>query len=316
MRNFALLQDGEKAWAQPSPLWEQKEVKIEQSTEIPIPNNQAEMLTLQSRRIILKRENDRVTGHVLLGGDYISSENAFAEQMTIWRQATKRDLLAYYPKQHDATKQMWREFPTFFEGRSPGVLRWNVLLQKSGALDRKEAITLWVVSNQYDSQQASLKDTFSDALSLHLAAFAELGFKRKIVVSEIHRCEQFADALGKLANDLALAAGGSEQDVSRSAKEQFYFRIDQPFRRWLYSIDPDWDEDETDASLAAWLEQAKKIVYAMGNQLVEEAGPAAFVGRMVKKKEGKKETSYRCAAPIASNKFASRISMIEKKGGA
>lgn len=314
MRNFTLLQDAEKAWMKPRPVWEQSIVKTEQSTEIPAPTNQAEMLTLQSRRIILKRANERVIGHALLGGDYINPENAFVEQMTIWRKVDMHDLISYYPQQHDATKHLWREFPTFFEGRSPGVVRWNVLLQKNGALNRKKPIALWVVANQYDSQQASLKDTFSDTLSLHLAAFSELGFKRKMVIDEIHRCEQFADALGKLARDLAQAAGAGEKDVSQSAKEQFYFRIDQPFRQWLYSIDPDWDEDETDASLAAWREQSRKIAYALGHQLVEEAGPTAFVGRMMKEKIGKKEVEYRCAAPIASNKFAYRINIIEKKG--
>lgn len=327
--NLMLLQDGNRAWGAERPCWELDSSRSGERVEISQPDNPAELFTLQSRRLLLHRNGDRVTGYALLGGDFFDRTNAFCEQMTTWRssQEKKNAPLIYLPKRHDPSRQFWREFPAIFMERSntdapihaPGIVRWMTLLQNPAqhCLDSKAIVRFRITGVQYGDKDFFVTDTFRDELSFHALLLDEVGKRwRSEITTEIHRCEQFADALGKLANDLALAAGGSEQDVSRSAKEQFYFRIDQPFRRWLYSIDPDWDEDETDASLAAWLEQAKKIVYALGNQLVEEAGPAAFVGRMVKKKEGKKETSYRCAAPIASNKFASRISMIEKKGGA
>ena len=316
MQNFTLLQDGEKSYTEPNPIWEQETVKTEQSTEIPMPTDAAQMLTLQSRRIILKRENGRVIGHILVGGDYIQAENAFAEQMTIWRRSSQKGLTTYFPQQHDAAKQMWREFPSFFEGREPGVIRWNILLQNRGVLNRREPIVLWNVANVYDSNRASVKDAYSDTLAFYLAAVSDLGYKQKLLVNEIHRCEHLADAVGNLAKDLAIAAG-SGTDAAQSVREQFYFLIDQPFRRWLLTIDPDWEEDEIEESLDAWEGQAQRIAYALGRRLVDAAGPAAFAGRSVKEeKKGKKEEqAVYYAAPKAYNRFLSKVRTIYSKGG-
>lgn len=58
-----------------------------------MPWNAAELLTLQSRRIILKRSLDMkgVAGYELLGGDYIEPRDAFSEKMTIWRRVSKEN---------------------------------------------------------------------------------------------------------------------------------------------------------------------------------------------------------------------------------
>ncbi|MFR5932497.1 MAG: type I-E CRISPR-associated protein Cse1/CasA [Oscillospiraceae bacterium] len=327
LMNLMLLQDASKAWGEEKPCWELDHPRSGERIEISQPDNPAALLTLQSRRLLLHRNGDRVIGYALLGGDFFEKTNAFCEQMTIWRttQEKKDAPFIYLPKRHDPSRQFWREFPTIFTERSsadtpihtPGIVRWMTLLQNptQHCLSSKTLVRFRVTGVEYGDKDFFVTDTFQDELSFHISLLDEIGRAwRNIIKGEIHRCEQFADALGKLARDLAQAAGAGEKDVSQSAKEQFYFRIDQPFRQWLYSIDPDWDEEETDASLAAWREQSRKIAYALGHQLVEEAGPTAFVGRMMKEKIGKKEVEYRCAAPIASNKFAYRISIIEKKG--
>lgn len=326
--NLILLQDGSKAWGPEKPCWELDVPHSGERVEVSQPDNQSELLTLQSRRLLLHRSDDRVTGYALLGGDFFDRTNAFCEQMTTWRstQEKKNAPLIYLPRRHDPSRQFWREFPAIFTEKSnnnmpvhiPGIVRWSTLLQNPShhCLDSKALVRFRITGVEYGDKDFFVTDTFQDELSFHASLLNEIGLSwRNQIKVEIRRCEQFADALGKLADDLALAAGAGEPDVAKKAKEQFYFRIDQPFRQWLYSIDPDWDEDETDASLAAWQGQERKIVYALGNQLVKEAGPTAFVGRMVKKKNGNKEISYRCAAPIASNQFAYRIKMIEEKGG-
>ena len=196
------------------------------------------------------------------------------------------------------------------------MIRWNILLQNRGVLNRREPIVLWNVANVYDSNRASVKDAYSDTLAFYLAAVSDLGYKQKLLVNEIHRCEHLADAVGNLANDLAIAAG-SDTDASRNAREQFYFRIDQPFRRWLLSLDPDWEEDEIDESLDRWERQAQQIAYEMGRRLAEAAGPAAFVGRSVKEeKKGKKEEqAVYYASPKAYNRFLKKVRTIYSKEG-
>ena len=127
MLNLTLLQNGETLWNTQRPCWELEEVRSKERTEIALPDNAAELLTLQSRRLLLHRKEEKVIGYALLGGDFFNKENAFCEQMTVWRasQDKKSDPLVYRPRKHDSSKQFWQEFPAVFapdEGqRMPGV---------------------------------------------------------------------------------------------------------------------------------------------------------------------------------------------------
>ena len=70
MLNLTLLQDGVKLWGENQPCWELDEPRSAERTEIALPDNPAQLLTLQSRRLLLDREGEIVTGFSLLGGDF------------------------------------------------------------------------------------------------------------------------------------------------------------------------------------------------------------------------------------------------------
>jgi CRISPR system Cascade subunit CasA len=127
------------------------------------------------------------------------------------------------------------------------------------------------------------------------------------IITEIETTEQLVEQLGRLAQELAFAAGGADGDSRRNtAMEQANFRLDTPFRRWLESIDP--ENDEKVEACDAWWQQERRIVQALGQELIEQAGPRAFVGREVKKKIKGKEIAYFYSAPKAFNRFMSRTS--------
>ena len=98
-------------------------------------------------------------------------------------------------------------------------------------------------------------------------------------------------------------------------REQFYFLIDQPFRRWLYSIDPEWDSEETEESLQQWQEQVQRIARDLGQQMVKQAGTGAFVGRSVEDKSKKKKEKMYYASPKAYIGFLARLRKIYPKEG-
>lgn len=329
--NLALLQDGESAWGAEKPCWEQDIPHCKERTEISLPDNQTELFTLQSRRLLLYREENRVVGYALLGGDFFDRTGAFCEQMTIWRasQEKKNAPVVFQPKRHDPTRQFWREFPTVFNVGTadhvpvhvPGIVRWIILLQKpeSHCLNRKAMIRFRIASVGYGDKDFFVTDTFSDEVSFHAALLDELGQKwRNYITDEIHRCEKLAAAVGRLVGVLAKAAG-SHADAKTDAMEQFYFQIDVPFRQWLYSIDPDWDREQSDASRVSWRNRVQRIARDLGRNLVEQSGPAAFVGRSVDGKESGKQEVHKTyyAAPKAYNVFLARVHEIyEEKGGA
>ena len=92
LRNMAFSTEQDALREKQLPCWEREHARTEQSVEIVMPKNQAELLTLQSRRILLIRSEEMpgVVGYEVLGGDYWDSENAFGEQMTLWRRTSKK----------------------------------------------------------------------------------------------------------------------------------------------------------------------------------------------------------------------------------
>ena len=284
LRNMAFSTEQDALREKQLPCWEREHARTEQSVEIVMPKNQAELLTLQSRRILLIRSEEMpgVVGYEVLGGDYWDSENAFGEQMTLWRRTSKEnEKVTYEPQQHEMGKQLWRELPAMLdpEGRKPGVLIWNQKLQSLRILSKKEQIVISVVGIRYDDQGASVKDVYTDQLEMQLATLNDLGRKWTVRISrEVQRCEETAKNIGTLCVELKLAGGldynkvkgfKDKQKVTEDARAQFYFAVDQPFRQWLQAIDP--EQDDPDEAALRWQAQARNIAEKLGKQMVMES---------------------------------------------
>ena len=315
LRNMAFPTEQDALREEQQPCWEREQVRAEQSVKIVMPKNQAELLTLQSRRILLKRSETvpGVVGYEVLGGDYWDSENAFGEQMTLWsRTSKKNEKMTYKPQQHEAGKQLWREIPSMLdpEGRKPGVLTWNQQLQSLRILSRKEQIVLNMVGIRYDNQEASVKDVYTDQLAMQLAVLDELSRPWTVRINrEVENCEDTAESIGVLCEELKLAGGldySQVKKVTEDARAQFYFAVDQPFRQWLQAIDP--EQDDPDEAVLRWEAQARRIAENLGKQMVMEAGNAALKGHRVVVDKGKKtERTILYTSPKAYNTFRSKL---------
>lgn len=305
MRNLMFLQDGGELWEPDIPCWELEDARSGERTEVACPDNFAELMTTQFRRILLERKENKVVGYTVLGGDFFDSTNAFAEPMTLWnkKEDKKTGLVYYNPQKHEMGKQLWREFSAISDrgGHKPGVIWWNTYLQGRKLLSRKEILQVCAVGVEYGAQSASMKDCYTDALSMNLELLNELGRTWQIRVDdEVNNCEQAAWIVGRLAQNLALAAGDKNDTGAEAARAQFYFAVDQPFRRWLQSIDPETDEPVEKA--AEWQVQAYRLAAELGKQMVEQAGAAAFVGRRIPEAKNK-DKSCLYTAPKAYNSF-------------
>ena len=318
LRNMAFSTEPDALREKQMPCWEREHARTEQSVEIVMPKNQAELLTLQSRRILLIRSEEMpgVVGYEVLGGDYWDSGNAFGEQMTLWRRTSKEnEKLTYEPQQHEMGKQLWRELPAMLdpEGRKPGVLIWNQKLQSLRILSKKEQIVISVVGIRYDDQGASVKDVYTDQLEMQLATLNDLGRKWTVRINrEVQRCEETAKNIGTLCVELKLAGGldynkvkgfKDKQKVTEDARAQFYFAVDQPFRQWLQAIDP--EQDDPDKTVQRWQTQARSIAEKLGKQMAMEAGNAALKGHRIVVDKDKKTELY--TAPKAYNHFHERL---------
>lgn len=302
------------------PAWEDKVLRSGERTEIAQPDNLAQLYTLQSRRILLQRENGRVTSYGLLGGDFFPRENALIEQMTAWRSVEnkKTGKTDFLPKRHDAGRQMWREFETLFTAeqgkRRPGVVDWAEKLRQSGMIARKEKIRFEIASVHYGDKDFFVNDSFRDALTFHADLLSSVGAGWRVrIQEEINRCEQLAWCAGKLEDDLAKAGGkddgsGQKEDV----RAKMYDRLDLPFRKWLYEIDPKVVGTEMEAHVDSWHDTACKAARQLGYELVSAAGEKAFFGRYLQEKQ---QGSVHYSSAEAYERFVGMVKKITSREG-
>lgn len=309
MLNLTLLKDGISCWeGENKPIWECEPSKQERR-EITVPDNPAELLTVQSRRLLLKRDHDNVVGYYLLGGDFFDKNLAYAEQMTVWREVKEKDRKFFTPRRHDPSRQMWRDFGSIFvnkEDHIPGIVSWydTVAVEMNW---ENQIIRFRIVSVQYGDKDFFVNDTFSDSLTFHGELILEKSAEWQLtIMEEIRKCEEVGEAIGSLEENLARAEGRKADIIG--AKAQWYNRIDQPFRKWLMEISPKTKEEEESKKIE---EIIKKIGKELGREMFSGTGPTAFVGRNVigdDKKKNEKDQYF--ASPKAYNWFLGKLHKI------
>lgn len=295
MLNLVLLRNGTEIWGEDIPSWELNEPKAAKKRKIVVPDNQAELLTLQSRRVLLYRENNKVVKYATTGGDFFGEDgsiNAFNEQMTQWivKKSSKNKAPQAIPKMPNSDKQMWRDFEAIVgqDTIQPGIARWIACLYQKRIL-KGTVIHFCLVGVTYDSKKSSIADIVSDHLDFHISLLEEAGkLWDKLVQDKIKQTEKAAWHLGVLAEALFKAAGGqpdSNAQISRKdlSSQTYYGQADIPFRKWLASIDPDLGDGEMRRAEkdAQWRREAYRIALEQGRKVVQNAGQAAFTGRWI-----------------------------------
>jgi CRISPR system Cascade subunit CasA len=104
------------------------------------------------------------------------------------------------------------------------------------------------------------------------------------ILSLLEMTERCVSLLAMFARDLAKAAGADARDAkamesaTRRAREMAYASLDEPFRRWLASVDPS-ATDQMDEVSDSWNETMRDLILGIGNSLIDEAGEKSLVGR-------------------------------------
>ena len=287
------------------PSWEQENSVPEFNKIIPVPDNQAALLSLMSRRIYLCREKQSVTGYYISGGNYFEDDEVFQEQMTLWRgyQEKKNTPVQFKPKLYDVSQKAWQDFASIAvladidkqndaekQFRKAGVLEWLCKLLKWKVLDKNYLVTVNTAAVIYDYGQATslpVIDNVSDSLRFHSELLLEVGHVwRSRILEEIEKCDKCANSVYLLYKNLQKANGRQDKDNKTSlsgeldAKTQFYSKIDRPFRLWLAELNPEIHEIQ---DYSTELEkQILKIALDFGNELASQSGSHAIFGHYSK----------------------------------
>lgn len=290
------------------------------------PDNQAELLTLLGRYILLKRgrdENEKKVIDVWMSKkSLVPQSDLFAEKMTVW---AKNKENRFYPKNHDPSIQIWREFSSIVpksdnDNQRPGIREWicNFVEDEQPLHDRVISFGMCGVEYSKDSTKGSIVNSFGDSLTLHAALLSELGKEwDELISNEISECDKIAAWCEKMQKILILSKSPVPDKLdkinaqAKVVREKFYSLIDLSLRKWIESIDPQTDNpfDKRDEIRKTVSDIAKK--YAA--ELAENAGAGAIIGRhgndiFSKSKDAKRHYS----SPEALNYFYGRIAKYMK----
>lgn len=293
MLNTVLVRGGERT-IEPDdlPAWERTALGPT-ARPLPIPAGPTDLLTWQSRRIRLHHDGARVVGAVVMQGDPVEPFNRDrVEFHSPWRysdvQSKKYGEPRYYPRAHDPNRALWRGLEALLSTvpaetagghdrfRPPGVMTWVSELLYEDALPIEAVIRPHAFGMEYVSQSAVIRSAVDDRLAVSLALLPPDSGLRPTAEKAVRVTEDVARAVGKLASDLARAAG--VESGGDSARAEFLHRVDQPYRRWLAQLAPDSDPI---VSFEIWQRQVRTVVDPLARDLIQQAGPAAWRGREV-----------------------------------
>lgn len=282
------------------PLWERAPqtgaVESGESGEVRMPTGQVDLFTWQSRRIRLVNNGDRVTSVLITNGDKLRPQNMHdVEPMTAWRRSAAQEKslgepLVYMPRTHDPERSLWRGLAALIPRQArevmtaggaatlpPGNLNWLSTVRNRGALSVDYPIRTHAYGISYGTQSSTVEQIIDDALAMHLILLAEEGTALVVAAEDmVMVADQSVYALAQLAGNLEIAAGGQPDGARNRARERAYFELDPVFRPWLAGLT---SSSVIDASKGNWMSSVRRIIGDLGNQLIDAAPPAAWIGR-------------------------------------
>lgn len=277
------------------PVWEREpQTAAEEPDATRGPYGLLSLYTWQSRRIRLFGDTGGITGAMIANGDRFDwQDRHLLEPMSVWgrsapREREKKRTPIYLPRPHDHTRALWRGLQTLLppppqstgepaQRLSPTVLQWLARLSRVGVVGPNFQARPRAISVAYGTKQAVIDEVFSDTLTMNVLLLVEGSPLRTTAVDATADAESAVQALRRLSTNLVRAAGGSDDsgDAERAA-ERAYAVLDRVFRDWLANLGPG---SEPAAERTTWQDRVRRVVSRIGGELVEAAGPVAWVGR-------------------------------------
>lgn len=267
--------------------------------------NLAELYTNWSRAIYIDPERDFSGGFSfdIVKLPEIDHADPFLELMSLWRYQASGELKdRFTPRKHRQNEAIWRSFGLLtlsydeveknrkYRQRKPGIMQWlNTIREHTDRTLSVEAISM-----QDDGNATSWVpvDEIYDALHIRDAVLTdveEAGWVPRIndVVNETKQVigwtyKNFIAQIHEIRNS------SSKQFVQQNV-EELYFLVDQPFRDWIASIQPN---DKKDARVLAWQATLKDIVLRQAEKIIREAGPRDYIGIEKEEKTVNIATAY------------------------
>lgn len=263
------------------------------------PYGPMDLYTWQARRVLLHGGREGVTGVLVANGDRLTPQNRrLREPMSAWRrsaaQEKKKDAVAatiYMPQTLRPDRALWRGLNAMLPTLAPrsggktgaGYVAATNLQWAGSVVGKGARVRVRAVGVEYGTQSATYADVLSDSLILPQALLVPEGaLLAAAAEGAAQATEDAVVALRILAANLVQAAGATESSIIDGARDEAsrraYAQIDPEYRAWLAELVEGSDPGER---RALWHTTVRRIVEGVGRELIEQAGPKAWVGRKV-----------------------------------
>lgn len=272
------------------------------------PHGPRGLYTWPARRVRLHHDGREAYGVVLAYGDPLPYRDMHGcEPMTGWRRSAQQEKKlrtspVYLPRTHDPARAAWRGLASLITGYppeaaqsaagrgaapglTPRVLEWlGRMAEESAVLDRDHLLRVRTLGCEYGTQQSVITDVVDDSLSLSVALLSQQSSElRDTAVQAVQLAETAVWLLGNLAAGLAEAAGAEQGTPRAEARDRGFGELEGHFLRWLATLTSGADTEER---LESWRRTAHDRVRALGSELAESAGEAAWEGRVLPTAKG------------------------------
>ena len=260
------------------------------------PHGLVDVYTWPSRRIRLFGTAEIAEGVINAQGDKLTGQNRFTvEPMTSWRYSAPQTKASgkdtYMPLKHETGKALWRGLASILphvevslrtggpaSRMPPATVKWAEELRFRSVIDDR-LLKLQSVGMNYGTNEAVYDEMVSDTLTIPTSLLLpEARDLAQEAVSAVRRADEAVFALGSLAQNIALASGGSSDSSGprERASESAYAALDGEFRTWIITLDQNASTVERGT---AWQQIVCRVVQKIADQVVDQAGPAAIIGR-------------------------------------
>ena len=270
------------------PVWERPPHGPGVDLEHPTPHGPADLFTWPSRRLRLFLTDSRVTDVQISNGDRLGPQNLHPfESMSAWRysKAQSKSGEVLMPVTHKPERRIWQGLGALvqrsagpMEGIPAPVVEWLDRLKNQGLVPGGHLVDLHIVGLEYGTQNAVITGASDDRLTARVASLTEPVLAQAAVDAAAQASRGVLE-LANLAGNLDRAAGG-DGNAREPTFEIGYALLDAPYRSWIRTLD---DPGDVAVRRTDWAVTASALLRRTGDVLAKDAGPAALVGRPVRR---------------------------------
>ena len=252
------------------------------------PDNLSELYTNWSRAIYVDPKKDFTEAFYfdIVKIPEINHLDAFLEAMTLWKvDASGPDKDKFKPRKHTFGESLWRSFGLISnldetsesKTKVPGIIKFNNNLKetigeyeiviKSISMKDDGNATSWVpVDEIYDDmaiKEMVLSDTYKNGWVPRIND--EVDLTKKVV----------GGIFGYFISDLMTVRNDKSKDFKNQKVEELYYKLNDPFKEWLASIEKN---DDKNKKTREWRDELKSLVKNEAKKIIFQASSRDYRG--------------------------------------